>query len=250
MVILSTNSLHEDLQRSIFIFFFKKMETQDENGIIYELNENDLSASVVRMTQDVKNIFITCFIEFGDKKYLITTVERYAISSRIDANVKFAEDSEVKIFKTFSFRGFINNIQIPTSLVNIKPNSFDIKYSNNASISVSKDNHTFSTSEDNHYPFGKIQNNLDYFDTLIYITPSVYEADIPSNIKIIKSYALSKCDIVNIPKDSQLETIEEFQSNRISKIIIPKGFKNFYKEFFHFLKEIEVSSEILFKKSD
>ncbi|KAK8892655.1 hypothetical protein M9Y10_029894 [Tritrichomonas musculus] len=77
------------------------METQDENGIVYELNENDLSASVVRMTQDVKNIFIPCFIEFGDKKYLITTVERYAISSRIDANVKFAEDSEEKISRHF-----------------------------------------------------------------------------------------------------------------------------------------------------
>lgn len=71
--------------------------------------------------------------------------------------------------------------------MNIEPNSFDIKYSNNASISVSKDNHTFSTSEDNHYPFAKSQNNLDYFERLIYITPSVYEADIPSIFKIIKS---------------------------------------------------------------
>lgn len=176
-------------------------------------------------------------------------------------SVTFAEDSEVKIIKSCAFKGYSINFQIPKSLEIFEPASFIMKINHirdaNPLISVSKDNHLFA-SPDNKYLFSKSQKDLDHFDTLVYVTPDIEEANIPSNIKIIKKQALTNCKSLIFSDDSQIEIIEEPQS--LTKVFIPNNLQSFGELFFSGIKEVIVSptnkrykyldNKYLLKKSD
>ena len=64
------------------------MKFKDNSGFIYELNERDSTASIVKLTQKVKDIIIPTFIEYENKKYIITIIESNpAIPKRTNAYI-------------------------------------------------------------------------------------------------------------------------------------------------------------------
>lgn len=172
-------------------------------------------------------------------------------------SVTFTEDSEVKIIKSCAFTGKSISFQILKSLEIFEPLSFIMKMKQSPLISVS--NHLF-TSPDSKYLFSKSQKELDYFDTLVYITPDIEEANIPSNIKIIKQQAFTNFKSFIFSDDSQLEIIEGFQSYKLTKVFIPNNLQSFGEDFFSGIKEVIISptnkrykyldNKYLLKKSD
>ena len=78
------------------------------------------------------------------------------------------------------------------------------------------------------YLIGKANPNSEEFDNLLFAVCDINKIFIPSNIKIILSYAFDHCDIltkVEIPPNSNLQTIESYafygsniKKNSISKI--------------------------------
>lgn len=80
--------------------------------------------------------------------------------------------------------------------------------------------------KDDQYLLGKTDEKSDNFDILIYALRDISEARIPSNIKIISSYAFCDClhlKEVIFEENSELEIVEEsaFSISIIEKIFIP-----------------------------
>ena len=65
---------------------------------------------------------------------------------------------------------------------------------------------------DDEYLIGKSESSNEEFDTLLFVRRDIKEISIPSNIKIISSYAFDKCKNltkVEFETNSNLQTIEK-----------------------------------------
>ena len=93
-------------------------------------------------------------------------------------------------------------------------------------ITISPSNSRFIMKE-NKILLGKSDENKDEFDTILYGYRDIKEISIPSNIKIISSYAFHNCTKlakIEIPPNSNLQTIERsaFSCTDIERIFIPQ----------------------------
>lgn len=239
------------------------MKIINNSGFIFKLNEDDSTASIVKYEYAKNEVIIPSFIENENKKYFVTTIESDAISNKFGIKISFSDDSEVKTFKSRAFYGAIISIEIPKSLENYDDSIvMNFQYCKNADphIYVSKDNHLFS-SPDNKILYGKSQIDIDYFDTLLYVTPDVKETIISPTVKIIKDISFLKFQSLKFTDDSQIETIgTRSRFDSLTKIYIPQNLQNFGDFLFQNIKEIEVSpsntrykyldNKYLLKKSD
>ena len=92
-------------------------------------------------------------------------------------------------------------------------------------IIISPSNSQFKI-QDNKYLIGKSDPNKEEFDNLLFVYKDIKEISIPSNIKIISSYAFEYCFYltkVEIPTNSNLHTIEKcaFSNTILQEIFIP-----------------------------
>lgn len=79
------------------------------NDLLYELNEENMTATVFAPERDIKNVFIPHSVNYNSKKYVITgfNCESFNDKKSIES-VEFAKDSEIAEFdKNFNFKNMV-----------------------------------------------------------------------------------------------------------------------------------------------
>ncbi|KAK8847259.1 hypothetical protein M9Y10_019845 [Tritrichomonas musculus] len=139
--------------------------------------------------------------------------------------VEIPPNSKLQTIESEAFAGTkIKEIYFPTSLKELKE-GWNCEINNLAKIIISPSNGQFIFKDDK-YLLGKSDPNKDEFDILLFACRDIKEISIPSNIKIISSYALEDCNDltkVEIQSNSNLQRIEKYAFNKsnIKEIFIP-----------------------------
>ena len=157
----------------------------------------------------------------------------------------------------------IEAIEIPSNVSELKE-GWCSKAELLKKVTVNPNNKYFKNYEK--FVFGKSNKESDEFDVLVFVSRDIQDVIIPSNIKIIGSYAFSACQIkaISIPSqviriekgafsdceklenvefspDSELETIESevFSGTAIKKILIPPHVKRICEHSFSYCSSIQ-----------
>ena len=193
-------------------------------NLLFKIDRKTQTASLFRVNdENTEDIIIPRTVQHDSTEYLVTSVIG-TVQENIKS-IKFSENSAIETFYGTAF-GYseIEEIYFPASLKELKEGwCSDTDYLKK--ISVSPMNNHFVFKEDK-YLLGKSDSNQDEFDILLFARRDIEEISIPSNIKIISSYAFANCDNlikVEIPPNSNLQAIERyaFISTNINEIFIP-----------------------------
>ena len=158
----------------------------------------------------------------------IKIIDSYAIAHcKKLTKIDIPQNSSLqKIGKYALWSSSIKELYLPASLKELEEGwCYEAQYL--ARINVSPLNDQFLYKEDK-YLLGKSDKNSDEFDILLFARYDIEEISIPSNIKIIDSYAFSHCNEltkIDIPQNSSLQTINKstFSNLEIKKIFIPSN---------------------------
>ena len=167
--------------------------------------------------RDIKEISIPSHIKI---------ISSYAFQCCFNlTKIEILPNSNLQIIGKFAFyQTKIKEIYFPASLMELNRNwCSKIRYL--TKITISPFNGQFKI-EEGKYLIGKSDSNKDEFDNLLFGCRDIKEISIPSNIKIISSYAFECCYNlikVEIPPNSNLHTIESnaFSESKIKEIFIP-----------------------------
>lgn len=101
----------------------------NQNGLTFEINENDSTAKVIRSrisNQSVGDIFIPRFINYNTKNYSVLSIGKKAFKNNEKINIiSFPPDSEVRtIEKKAFFNSSISSINIPKNVKIIEEETF------------------------------------------------------------------------------------------------------------------------------
>ena len=98
------------------------MEIELDNGLVVKINEDDKTATVIKLNKQTEDVFIPRYAEYKGNKYKIISLAFYALSCKIIQSLTFPEDSEVNYFDGSIFNSSrIKKLQIPVSLTKFNP---------------------------------------------------------------------------------------------------------------------------------
>ena len=223
------------------------MEIQIDSGLRLKLNVDDCTASVIKSPTVTGNVFIPQIILHENIHYKIISLGRYAFESINVQSITFPENSEIKTFEKYCFSNAdIKMLQIPAELEFLEE-GWCSSARNIANIEVSPKNKKYIYFE-NQFLLGK---STDKFDILYFARSDIETAVIPSQVKILKRYCLSKhykLKEIIFPDNSEAKCIENqaFCATPIERLILsskievisPSNFENLEK-----LVEIEISAK-------
>ena len=139
--------------------------------------------------------------------------------------VKIPTDSNLQIIESYAFNNTkIEEIYFPASLHELGEDwCHEMSKLKKIDISPMNDKFIF---KDNKYLLGKIDQNDDEFNNLLFVRRDIEEIHLPSNIKIISPNAFENCELlkkVEIPTNSNLQIIgsNAFSRTKIDEIFIP-----------------------------
>ena len=96
-----------------------------QDRIIYSLQEDENTASIIGHNSINDNIIIPRSIIHDTKEYIITSISDNAFNTAKMKSIQFASDSELQtIEKDAFYNSTIDNITIPSSLIKIGEKSF------------------------------------------------------------------------------------------------------------------------------
>lgn len=201
-------------------------------GLKIKLDKEKHTSIVVSSPDATGNVFIPKFIEYKGMKYPIISISDRAFNDNKIESLTFAKDSEVRTFETLSFLfTSIKKLQIPPSLTNLQDNwYYNIK--DLEKIEVSPENKNFRDYNNNQYLLGKSDENSESFNVLHLATFNITEAQIPSDVQIIKTNSFFKHDQISsviFSENSKLRIIERksFSSSKnIQKLVLPSSVEN------------------------
>lgn len=197
----------------------------DENGINYEIDENNFTAKIVQSLRTMSHIFIPRFINFQSKEYIITKISENSFSeNRSIQIINITEDSAIISIEKNSFSySSLKQINIPASVQELEEGWCN-NTSNLKKVTISPNNPNFQYADDNQQIIiGKSDKN---FDVLFFASRKIKQATIPDNIKRISSYAFESCfklESIEISEDSKLQFIGKnaFSYSSIKSLFIP-----------------------------
>ena len=230
------------------IYLNEEVKFEIEKELIsFKINKKTKTASLFRVFTLNNKLIIPRTIKYEMEDYLITSVISSGERIKIVKNIEFSKDSEVRIIyeKSFYFSN-VNSISFPASLIELKE-GWCCQTQKLTSISISPLNDRFMFKEDKSL-IGKSDIKSDNFDILHFASRDITKINIPSNIKIISSYAFDHCKKlkeIEIPNDSNLEQIGKyaFASTYINQINIPSKVINIKRKAFFFchkLSKVEI----------
>ncbi|KAK8895682.1 hypothetical protein M9Y10_013566 [Tritrichomonas musculus] len=227
------SSIHEacrvgDLEL-LKIYLSETVENQSKD-LLFKIDRPTRTASLFKIKNYNSDEFlIPRTFQYESVDYLITSVND--LSQFEVKTIKFETNSNVQTIYRYG-SDFLNlfsvsaieEIYFPPSLKELKKGWCDGAGTLNKII-ISPLNDRFIFKE-NKYLLGKSDPNNDEFDILYFASRDIKEISIPSNIKIISSYAFSGCKNltkVEISPNSNLEIIESyaFSYTNINEIFIP-----------------------------
>ncbi|KAK8865144.1 hypothetical protein M9Y10_010678 [Tritrichomonas musculus] len=205
----------------------------DSKDLTFKIDKTNQTASLFKVKVDVKHVIIPRSIKHDSVDYLVTSITGTDFYVK---SIKFLDDSAVKRIYRGALSGmYIEELCFPASLKELKEGW--CSFTNSLTkITVSPLNGQFLFNE-NKCLFGKSDPNKDEFDVLLFASRDIEEVVIPSNIKIISSFAFEHCRILKkvvIPKNSNLETIgsNAFLNSSIEVIFIPPKIAKIYESTF------------------
>lgn len=181
-----------------------------ENSQLSEICEGAFDQS------SLKNITIPSHIQI---------IPNNAFSNCENLTINFAPNSDLCSFGELAFlNSSIQSLFIPKYINNIIHIYKNLKYV--SSILISPENHNFLCLNEK-LLLGKTNPNSNDFDVIIFASNNCVNENIPDNIKIIGSYAFSKCNRlikINFSENSQLSKIDSyaFFESSLREIKIPK----------------------------
>ena len=227
----------------IKILLSEKIENSSRT-LKFKIDETNQTASLFKISILNPQYIIPRTVEHKSTEYLITSIVNIGFS--IDF-IKFSEDSAVKtVYQKAFYHSHIKEIYFPASLKELKEGWCE-GADNLRKIIISPSNGQFKFVDDK-YLIGKSDENNDEFDTLLFVPRNIEEFSIPSNIKIISSYAFHDCfniKKIEIPSNSNLQTIGKcaFSRSNIESFFIPPKVSKICESAFHLcsnLKKIEI----------
>ena len=205
----------------------------------FKIDKTNKTASLIKVNSTNEQLTIPRTVIHESTDYLISS-----ININIDATIiNFVEDSAVKVIYNVGMLSRVKEIYFPSNLKELKEGWR--KYTEKLDriiISPSNDNFIF---KDDKYLLGKSDENQEEFDTLIFVRRDIETICIPSNIKVISSFAFRNCKYlrkVKFQPNSNLQNIEEytFSDSDINDIIIPPNVSKIYKNAFFFCENIKI----------
>lgn len=225
------------------------MEIYEREGLNFQLNPEDLTASIVESPNAFGSVVIPHHFRFQRQNYMVTAIKSNAFYQNTIDSIKFAKNSEVTTFEDEAFQNSsIKMLQIPPKLRVIENRCFFL-LKDLTEIDVSPKNNLFSFYNDE-LLIGKSQEDLSFFDILYLGRSDLKEVVIPSSIRTIKRYAFGESpdlESIKFEKNSQLEFIEGWVlCENLKRFEIPKNLKKTEKDAFRYacsLINIDVSPE-------
>ncbi|KAK8842998.1 hypothetical protein M9Y10_025185 [Tritrichomonas musculus] len=226
---------------------------KSREGLTFKIDSTNETASLFNAYDDIEELIIPRTVEHNSTEYLITSIYRTGLNIK---TIKFSEDSAVKtIYKNAFCDSRIEEVYFPENLRELKER-WCYRTDNLKKIIISPSNDQFKF-EDDRYLISKSDSNNDEFDTLLFVRRDIKKFSIPSNIKIISSYAFSRSNIetifipskvtkicenafydcrnltkVEIPTNSNLQTIgsNAFSGSKIEEIYFPASLRELKEE--------------------
>lgn len=164
-------------------------------GLIYSINEDDKTASVVGHKSISNKIFIPRAVKYNSSDYLITKISESAFEESKIETVEFSSDSEIQTIEDFAF-------------------------------SICKNLHTIKIPSNS-----KIQN----IGQGAFNSTSIKSFTIPYHLKVISKYLFSGCSSlqhIEIPMNCELQTIKSlaFEELSIKSLTISSKLINLEKD--------------------
>ena len=202
----------------------------DSKRIFYKIDKTNKTASLFQVDGYGNSITIPRTVKHESTDYLITSISKCHYSVEY---IEFAEDSAIDtIYRGAFVNSKISELNIPASLKKLKTGWCDfVFYLNKITISPLNDHFVL---KDGKCLLGKSEENSNEFDVLLFVCRDAVEISIPSTIKIISSYSFLYCQKltkINIPTDSNLQTIEPyaFKCTTFKEIYFPSKLKELKK---------------------
>lgn len=196
------------------------MQIEVENGIIYDLRYEDLTATIVSSPNCQSIIHIPRAIRFQGFDFLITSVGKDAFKGNLNIDsISFDDDSEVRVIGNGAFgESSISKLSLPASLQDVKEDWCAFT-PNLTQIEISVFNPYFSLVEDTYL----IKNGNDfngYKDSLLLVRRDIIDARIPENIAKIHHGAFHYCtNLHSVSFQSSNDTSNLIDDNDNSKEI-------------------------------
>lgn len=224
---------------SIISIFLKKinkllMAIIENNKLLIELNEIDLTAKIIGCNSSNSDVFIPRSISHQNREYIIVSIEKGSFKGNIlITTIRFPEDSEVRSISKGAFtESYLQNFMIPPNLEKLEEGWCKFTKSLNT-ILLSPNNHNFLYLNKK-FLFGKSDSKSDKFDTFLFSCRDVEKVVIPSTIKHISSFCFSECKnltSIEFSENSELVSIGKyaFSDTNITEITIPFSVTNINK---------------------
>ena len=198
-----------------------------QQGVIYSINENEKTASIIDSILYSTSIVIPRSIVYESSEYPVISILEGSFNKSIIKALDFALDSETKTIENSAFDfSSIESITIPSSLTELKDNWCSYVYELKQ-IKVMPNNPRYKVYDDK-FIIGKSSIEQDNYDILVFCVRNIENVTIPSFIEIIGPYSFSHCknlQQIEIPNDSKLRIIGEyaFSFSSITSISIPSN---------------------------
>lgn len=218
------------------------------DDIVYDINKENKTASVVSNNDENGEIIIPRSIEYEEQDYIVKAINEGSFkSSQTIKSIIFPANSKVETIEKEAFAdSSIENVFIPSSVIDLKK-GWCRGTSKLTSFNIAPNNKRFTYIDDKML-VGKSFIESDKYDNIIFVRRDCEKVAIPSFIKNISAYAFSETLIetvsiapqvthihegafykcknlhhVHIPFDSKLQVIKKlsFSNAPIKDITIP-----------------------------
>lgn len=219
-------------------------EEIEVQGMTFKINKTQHTASLFKVLHETDTLVLPISIKYDSETYTITSIIGCQLFPKKIKTLRFNENSKIgTIYQKSFMNSTIETLYIPQHLKELR-GGWCVGSINLRKIEISPLNNNFLFDQ-NKYLLGKTDPQSDNFDALLFAICDISEASIPSNIKIISSYAFHRCSkliTVKIPSDSKLQVIEEyaFANSNIKKISIPKHVLKIGKIAFYSCKNLQL----------
>lgn len=238
---------------------------QDE--LIFSLNEEDKTASIIGSQYPEKEICIPRSINHESQEFVIKSIKEGAFRNCRFKSLRFSVDSELQVIEKNAFASSsLKTLFIPSTVTELKEawcrRTFKL-----VNVTVDERNPYFKNSEENSkLILGKSDTKSDNFDVIVFASRGIEDVTIPSNIKIIGPFSFCFCQIkkifiphhiteiqkgcfcacnylqkVEFAPDSKLETIgrKSFMYSKIESILIPRSIKRICRTAFKLCEKLQ-----------
>ena len=194
-----------------------------QNKLIYVLNYEDQTASIVNNDEASGNLFIEKSVEHEGKEFIIKSInERSFENNKSIQSIEFSNESEITIIKEEAFLNCnIESLHIPRS-INKLSDGWCRGTSKLTNIKIDPNNETY-INLDNKMIIGKTSESNKEYEELIFVRRDIENLIIPTFIKRICKYSISETSIRTVFISSNIIEIDEgsfYNSQQLCEIEI------------------------------